>query len=90
MNIKSIGNKFDYLFEQIRGNADILLVSETKIDDSFLQGQLVIDGFSAPYRLDCNCLSGGLMLFLRKDIPSNLLAIEEKPIKSFYIEIKRT
>ena len=67
-----------------------LLVSETKIDDSFLQGQLVIDGFSAPYRLDCNCLSGGLMLFLRKDIPSNLLAIEEKPIKSFYIEIKRT
>ena len=30
------------------------MVSETKIDDSFLQGQFVIDGFSAPYRLNCS------------------------------------
>ena len=30
--------KFDYLFEQIRGNVNSLPVSETKIDDSFPQG----------------------------------------------------
>ena len=48
LNINSIRNKFNYLSEQIRGNVDILLVSETKIDDSFPQGQFVIDGFSAP------------------------------------------
>ena len=64
-----------------------MLVSETKIDDSFPQGQFVIDGFSAPYRLDRNCLGGGLMLFVRDDIPSNLLTIEEKPIESFYVEL---
>ena len=85
--INSIRNKFNYLSEQIRGNVDILLVSETKIDDSFPQGQFVIDGFSAPYRLDRNCLGGGLMLFVRDDIPSNLLTIEEKPIHSFYVEL---
>ena len=27
-----------------------------------------------------NCLGGGLMLFVREDIPSNLLTIEEKPM----------
>ena len=58
------------------GNVDNLLVSETKIDDNFPQGQFVIDGFSALYKLDRNCLNGSLMLFVREDIPSNLLTIE--------------
>ena len=79
LSINSIRNKFDYLSEQIRGNVDILLLSETKTDDSFPQGQFVIDEFSAPYRLDRNCFGGGLMLFVKEDIPSNLLTIEEKP-----------
>ena len=48
LNINSIRNKFDYLSEKIRGKKDILLVSETEIDDSFPQGQFVIDGFSTP------------------------------------------
>ena len=47
---------------------DVLLVSETKSDDRFPQGQFVIDCFSAPYSLHCNYLDGGLMLFLREDI----------------------
>ena len=64
-----------------------MLVSETKIHDSFSQGQFVIDGFSAAYRLDRNCLGGGFMLFARDDIPSNLLTIEKKPIQSFYVEL---
>ena len=69
------------------GNVDILFVSETKIDDSFPQGQFVIEGFSALYRLDRKCLGGGVMLFLREGIPYNLLTIEEKPIESFYVEL---
>ena len=77
LSINSIRNKFNYLPEQIRGNVDVLLVSETKIDDSFPQGQFVVNGFSAPYRSDCNCLGGGLMLFVRQDMTSNLLTIEE-------------
>ena len=64
----------------------MLLVSETKTEDSVPQGQFVIDDFSAPYRLDRNCLGGGL-LFLREDIPSNLLTIEEKTIESFYVDL---
>ena len=81
LNINSIRNKFDCLSEEVKGNIDILLISETKIDDSFPVGQFIID------RLDCNCHGGGLMLFVRKAIPSNLLVIEKKPIESFFIEI---
>ena len=64
-----------------------MLISETKIDDSFPKGQLLIDGFSAPYRLARNHQGGGLMLFVREDIPSNLLTSKEKPIESFYVEL---
>ena len=52
-----------------KSNVDILLVSETKIDNSFPQGQFAIDGFSAPYTLHLN---GDLILFVREDIPSSL------------------
>ena len=35
LNLNSIRNKFELLFEQVRGNIDVLMASETKIDDSF-------------------------------------------------------
>ena len=87
LNINSIRNKFDNLSQLIRGKIDVLLISETKIDDSFPKGQFLIDGFSAPYRLVLNYQGGGLMLFVREDILSNLLTSEEKPIESFYVEL---
>ena len=87
LNINSIRNKFDYLSDLVKGKVDVLLISETKIADSFPKGQFLIQGFSAPYRLDRNCQGGGLMLFVREDIPSNLLTIEDKPIESFYVEL---
>ena len=52
LNIDSLKNKFESLQEQINGNVDILLISEAKLDDSFPNGQFLIKGYSAPYRLD--------------------------------------
>ena len=75
------------LSDQIKGNIDVLLVSETKIDDSFPNGNFLIDGFSTPYRLDQNSNGGGLMLFVRDDIPSNLAEAVAKPIEGFNIEL---
>ena len=75
------------LSDQIKCNLDVLLVLETKIDDSFPTGNFVIDGFSTPYRLDRNSNGGGLILFVRENIPSNLVEAEAKPIESFYIEL---
>ena len=61
------------LSDQIKGNIDVLLISEIKIDDSFPNGNFLIDGFSMPCRLDRNSNDGRLMLFVREDIPSSLV-----------------
>ena len=66
---------------------DVLMISETKIYDSFPLGNFLIDGFSKPYRLDCDSLGGGILLYVTEGIPMNLLEVETKPIESFYVEI---
>ena len=81
LNINSIRNKFKLLNEQIKGIIDVLMISETKVDYSFPIGNLLIDGFSTPYRSDRDSKGGGIMLFVREDIPSNLLDIENNPIE---------
>ena len=64
------------------------MISEIKIDDSFPIANLLIDSFSQPYRIDRNSSGGGIMLYLREDIPSNLLKVEFLPIEGFYVELK--
>ena len=44
LNFNSIGNKFELLSEQVRGNVDVLVVSETTIDDSFPIANFLIHG----------------------------------------------
>ena len=43
--------------------------------------KFLIEGFSTPYRLDRDSKRGGIVLYVRADIPSNLLAFEDKPIE---------
>ena len=61
------------------------MISETKTDDSFPTANFLIDGFSQPYRADRYSSSSGIMLYVRKDIPSNLIKIESLPIEGFLL-----
>ena len=85
LNIKSLRNKFDSLIGQITGNIDILMVSETTLDESFHISQFIIEGFGVPYRVDWNFNGGGIMLFVRQDIPSKLLSVENSPREAFLL-----
>ena len=89
ININSIRNKFELLKEQIQGKIDILMVSETKLDNSYPTNQFMIEGFGTPYRLDRNKNGGGIMLYIRDDIPSQLLKKENKEgnFENFFVEI---
>ena len=69
ININSIRNKFEALVNGVRGNVDILMISETKIDDSFPLTQFLIEGFTTPYRLDRNGSDRGILVYIRADIP---------------------
>ena len=70
LNINSLRNKFEILVDQIKGKVDLLMVSETQLDESFPQGQFKISGFGRPFRHDSNSKGGGIMLFFCEDIPA--------------------
>ena len=80
MNINSTRNKFELFNNQIKANIDTLMISETKIDNTFPHSQFFIEGFSTLYGLDRDSNGGGILLYVREDIPSNAIAIENKPI----------
>ena len=73
LNINSLAPKFEQLKEVIGNKLDILTIQETKLDASFPPGQFLIDGYTEPYRLDRNRNGGGVMVYVREDIPSKLL-----------------
>ena len=85
LNINSLRYKFDSLVQILHSNVDILLITETKIDSSFPTAQFKIEGYTT-YRLDRNSNGGGILLYVREDIPSTLLNTELL-IEGFCIEI---
>ena len=68
LNINSIHTKFEPLVRLIRGNIDILVISKTKIDDSFPTEQFIIDGYVRPYRRDRKKDGGGIPIYARDDL----------------------
>ena len=59
--------------QYVGNNVDILMVSETKIDDTFTEPQFLMEGFSTPYRLDQTAKGGEILFYIRQDIPSKYM-----------------
>ena len=57
------------------------MVSETKLDSSFPQAQFKIEGYVPRFRYDRNSHRGGILLFIREDIPAKIISIT--PLKDF-------
>ena len=60
LNINSLPNKFEQLKDIVMQPIDILVLTETKLDDTFPAAQVLVNGFSEPYRLDRNRKGEGL------------------------------
>ena len=88
ININFLENKFEHLVSLVKDKVDILLVSETKLDDTFPLNQFTIDGYSEPIRLDRNCHGGGLIFFTRDDLPCRVLSHNlPKDVEGIFIEL---
>ena len=89
LNINSISSKFDDLKILISGIFDILIITETKLDETYRISQFRIDGYSMPYRLDRNRNGGGVIIYVREDIPSKILRKHFFPndIEGVFVEI---
>ena len=83
LNINSLSNKFNQLKELVLKHVDILVLTETKLDDSFPNSQFSIDGFSEPFRIDRNRSGSRIMIYIRGINPSKLLT------KHFLLKISR-
>ena len=90
LNINFLDPKFDPLQDIIKDNIDILLVSETKLDDTFPSGKFFIEGYKEPIRLDRNRNGGGLLFFIRDDLDSKEIKSHKLPKKVEGIFIKLT
>ena len=49
------------------------MISETKLDDSFPDGQFLIEGCHAPFRFDRNKYGEGIILYVREETPAKVL-----------------
>ena len=73
LNINSFPVKFAQLQKIVFKYVDILILTETKLDDSFPTYQFMVDGFSMPYQQDKNRNGGGIMIYIRDKNRSKLL-----------------
>ena len=64
------------------------MTSATKIDASFPINQFLLNRYSTPFQLGRNADGRRILLYVREDIPSKLLLVEENLIKGFFVEIK--
>ena len=47
----------------------------------------MINGFNAPFHLDRNDKGGGIILYIREDIPSRLVSTKSCQVEGFLVEI---
>lgn len=57
-----------------------------KMNLSFPVGWFLIHGFSELYKPDINSNGGGILLYIREDIPSKLIDIK-MTVKRFFVEV---
>ena len=85
---------FESLVPLVKDKIDILMISETKLDDTFPFSQFTIEGYSQQFRLDRNCHGGGIIIYVRghltcKKINSYSLPGNVKEIFDFVNLIKK-
>ena len=73
LSINSVRNKFNDLQQVICDIVDILTIAETKIDSSFPTTQFFLANYHTPYRLDISNKSGGILVYIRSNIPTRQL-----------------
>ena len=72
LNINSMRNKFSSLQQTVLSKTDILLLSETNIENSFPNSQLFVEGFKM-YLKD-RTKTGGLLLYVNENLPGKIIS----------------
>ena len=86
IDINSIRYKFEILKSIL---SDALMITETKVHDSFLEKQFYIEDINITFRLDRNRHGGGLLLHVRNNINAVFLKsyVFRDNIEASFIEL---
>ena len=87
MNINFLYQKFEPHKYLVKSRVDILVISETKLDNSFPMGEFEIEGYSTPIRLDRNCHGSGIILCVRSDLPCKELHKLPNNVEGIFAEL---
>ena len=87
LNINSIKNKFESVWELIKGTFNLFLLGESKLDSSFPDDQFSILGYQI-VRKDCDRNGGGLLLYIIEDIPFEIIQNSSLPPTSEILPIE--
>ena len=89
ININSLGSEMDMLTNSAIKYIEALMISETKLEDIFPHAIQHLKDFSNSFRLDRNSHGGGILVYVRDNIPSNLVKLDQKfeNFESFFIEL---
>ena len=88
LNVRSIHNKLDQLSIEL-GDFDVISISESWLDNTVDNCLLHIEGFQPPSRIDRNRHGGGVIVYVKNNIPytvRNDLCINS--LEALWIEIK--
>ena len=91
ININGLYKNFDSLVSMIKGVIDILIITETKIDQSLPTQQFLIEGYASPLRVDRNIEGGGVLIYVREDLGvkrlHNTNDAEENNLEGIFFEV---
>ena len=88
LNINFLHPKLDPLVDLVKDNVDILMVSETKLDDTFTTAQFHIEGFQEPIRMDRNKNGGGIMIYIRDGLDAKEFKCHRlKTVEGMFIKL---
>ena len=65
------------------------MISETKIDEAFPETQFLIESYTKPFSRDRDLQGGGLLIYVREEIPCKVIKLQNLPaeIECVFIEI---
>ena len=89
LNVNHLAGKYNDFKLIIPGNIDIMILVETKLDNSYPTSQFLIDSYSTPFRRDRIKSGGGILVYVREDIPYKLLNLHRFPddIEGLFLEV---
>ncbi len=71
----------------VSSSYDCIVISETKLDDSFSTEQFSIPGYKTPYHADRDAHGGGLLVYIKQSIKSKRTeSFEENGIENIVFE----